>query len=152
MLTDSHTTGFDIDVWKSKMTKILVANANHYLTKALRMAYVDSRVDGNAYKHLAARSRIGARKPFATVEEMFEILQKAYGDSNHVHMAANKFCDLKMTEDFNSFWTEFQVLASELDYNKVMLIGELKYKLTPLLFWAMTGGVSRPKDIYKYAK
>ena len=103
MLTDSHTTEFDIDMWKSKMTKKLVANANHYPTKALRMAYVDSCVNGNAYKHLAARSRIGARKPFATAKEMFKILQKAYGDSNRAHMAANKFYDLKMTEDFNSF-------------------------------------------------
>ena len=48
-------------------------------------------------------------------------------------MAANKFCDLKMTEDFNNFWAEFQVLASELDYSKSMLISKLKYKLTSSL-------------------
>ena len=82
MLTDGHTTGFDIDVWESKMVKKLTANANHYLTKALRMAYIDNYVDGEAYKHLAARSRIGARMPFATAEEIFKVLQKAYGDVN----------------------------------------------------------------------
>ena len=74
MLTDGHTTGFDINVWESKMTKKLVANTNHYPTEVLRMAYVDSRMNGNAYKHLAARSRISARKPFATAEKMFEVL------------------------------------------------------------------------------
>ena len=42
------------------MTKKLAANADHYDTKALRMAYMDSCVDGNVYKHLAARSKIGA--------------------------------------------------------------------------------------------
>ena len=57
-----------------------------------------------------------------------------------------------MTKDFNSFWAEFQVLASELDHNKATLVNELKYKLTSLLFRAMTGGVSWPKDIHKYAK
>ena len=103
ILTDGHATEFDIDMWESKMTKKLVANANHYSIEALRIAYIDSRVDGNAYKHLAGRSKIGARKLFAIAEEMFEVLQKAYGDSNRAHTAANKFCNLKMTGDFNSF-------------------------------------------------
>ena len=115
------------------MVKKLTANANHYLTKTLRIAYVDSHVNGEAYKHLAARSRIGTRKPFATVEEMFKVLQKAYGDVNQKHTAMNKFQDLKMTKDFNSFWAKFQVLVSELDHNKAILISELKFKLTPLL-------------------
>ena len=56
------------------MTKKLAANTDHYNTKILCMAYVDSCVDNNTYKHLAARSRIGARKPFATAEEMFKVL------------------------------------------------------------------------------
>ena len=152
MLTDGHVTGFNIDVWESKMVKKLTANADHYPTEALRMVYVNSRVDGEAYKHLAARSRIGARKPFAIVEEMFEVLQKAYGDVNQKHTAMNKFRDLKMTKDFNSFWAEFQVLASELDHNEVTLISELKFKLTPSLSQAMASGVSQPTNIYEYAK
>ena len=152
MLTNGHVTEFDINVWESKIVKKLTANADHYPTKALRMAYINSCVDREAYKHLAARSRIGAQKPFATVEEMFEVLQKAYGDVNQKHTAMNKFQDLKMTKDFNSFWAEFQVLASELDYNEVTLISELKFKLIPSLFQAMAGGVSWPTDIHEYAK
>ena len=89
------------------MVKKLNANANHYLTKALRMAYINSRVDGEAYKHLAARLRISAQKLFAIAKKMFEILQKAYGNVNQVHTAMNKFLDLKMTKNFNSFWAEF---------------------------------------------
>ena len=57
-----------------------------------------------------------------------------------------------MTKDFNSFWAEFQVLASELDHNESTLISELKFKLTPSLFQAIASGVSRPKNIHKYAK
>ena len=91
MLTDGHTARFDIDVWKSKMVKKLTANANYYPTETLRIAYVNSRIDGEAYKHLAARSRISARKPFATVEKMFEVLQKTSGDVNQAHTAMNKF-------------------------------------------------------------
>ena len=73
------------------MVKKLTANANHYPTEALRIAYVNSCVDGEVYKHLAARSRIGAQKPFATTKKMFEVLQKAYGDVNRAHTAINKF-------------------------------------------------------------
>ena len=57
-----------------------------------------------------------------------------------------------MTKDFNSFWAEFQVLASELDHNKATLISELKFKLILLLSQAMASGVSRPTDIHEYAK
>ena len=116
------------------------------------MAYVDSRVDREAYKYLAARSKIGAQKPFAIAEEMFEVLQKVYGDVNQKHIAMNKFQDLKMTKDFNSFWAELQILASELDHNKATFINELKFKLTPSLSRAMVGGVSQPTDIHEYAK
>ena len=134
------------------MVKKLTANADYYPIEALRMTYVNSRIDREVYKHLAARSRISARKLFATVEEMFEVLQKAYEDVNWKHTAMNKFRDLKMTKDFNSFWAEFQVLASELDHNKATLISELKFKLTPLLSWAMAGSVSWLTDIHEYAK
>ena len=152
MFTDDHATGFNIDVWKSKMVKKLTANADHYPTETLRIAYVDSCIDREAYKYLAARSKIGAQKPFPIAEEMFKVLQKAYGNFNWAHTAINKFWDLKITKDFNSFWAEFQVLASELDHNEATLISELKYKLTPLLFWAMADNVSRPTDIHEYAK
>ena len=91
MLTDGHAAGFDIDVWESKMVKKLTANADQYPTEALRITYVNSRVDRKAYKHLAARSRIGTQKPFAIAEEMFEILQKAYGNINQAYTAMNKF-------------------------------------------------------------
>ena len=151
MLTNSNTVRFDINVWKSKMAKKLSTNADHYDTKALRMAYMDSRVDGDTYKHLAARSKIGAWKPFATAEEMFKVLQKAYGDVNQKHTAMNKFRNLKMTKDFNSFWTEFQVLVSELDHNKSTFITELKYKLTLSLSQAMAGGMSWLKNLHEYA-
>ena len=152
MLTDGHATRFDINVWESKMVKKLNANANHYLTEALHMAYIDSCVDREVYKYLAARLKISARKPFATAKEMFEVLQKAHGNVNWAYTAINKFWDLKMMKDFNSFWAEFQVLASELDYNEFTLISELKFKLTLSLSRAMAGGVFQPKNIHEYAK
>ena len=83
---------------------------------------------------------------------MFEVLQKTYGDVNQKHTAMNKFQDLKMTKDFNSFWAEFQVLTLELDHNKSTLIIKLKYKLTPSLSQAMASSVSQPKNFHEYAQ
>ena len=74
MLTNGHATRFDINVWESKMIKKLSANVNHYPTKALHIIYVDSHINGKAYKHLAARSKIGAWKLFTTAKKIFEVL------------------------------------------------------------------------------
>lgn len=63
-----------------------------------------------------------------------------------------KFRHLRMTKDFSSFWAEFQVLSSQLDYSESTLIDELKFKLTPTLSRAMAGGVLRPTDLYEYAE
>ena len=152
MLTDGNIIRFDINRWESKMAKKLAANADHYNIEALCMVYMDSHMDGDAYGYLTARSRISARKLFATAEKMFEVLQKTYSDVNWQHTAMNKFRDLKMTKNFNSFWAEFQVLASGLDYNKATLISELKYKLTSSLSQVIAGDISWPKDIHKYVK
>lgn len=134
------------------MIKKLTDNADYYQIKILHIAYIDSHVDRETYKHLTAKSRINAQKLFATAEEMFEVLQKTYGNINRAHTAINKFWDLKMTKDFNNFWAKFQVLASELDHNKAAFNSELKYKLTLLLFCAMAGGVSWQKNIHEYEK
>ena len=64
-------------------------------------------MDKEAYKYLAARLRISDQKPFAIAEKMFEVLQKAYDDVNQKHIAMNKFRDLKMMKDFNSFLAKF---------------------------------------------
>ena len=91
MFIDDHVIGFDIDVWESKMVKKLTANANYYPTEALRMAYIDSHVNEEAYKHLVARLRIDAQKSFVTAKEIFKVLQKVYGNVNRAHTAMNKF-------------------------------------------------------------
>lgn len=72
MLIDGHAIGFDINIWKNKVAKKLTANADYYLIKTLCMAYVNSRVDSNAYKHLAARFRVRACKPFTMAGKMLK--------------------------------------------------------------------------------
>ena len=54
------------------MAKKLTANANYYPIKTLCMDYVNSRVDSNAYKYLAAKSRVRTRKPFTMAGKMLK--------------------------------------------------------------------------------
>ena len=68
--------------------------------------------------HLEPRLRKGAMKPFLTAEEMFDQLERTYGDSNRKQTAINDFRALRQgSKDFNTFWAEFQHLAAELDHN-----------------------------------
>lgn len=87
----------DIDARLGKMRRKLEANADHFPTEQMHIAYVESRVEEDAHKHIAARSRPEARNPFTTAEEVFAVLFKAYGDTNRKHTAMNKFRDLRMT-------------------------------------------------------
>ena len=150
MLEDGHAV--DIDVWITKMVKKLTVNADHDSTELAGMTYVDGRVNGDAYLPLKARASIDAANPFATAKEMLETLRDAFGDTNRKHTAMNTFRDLRMTKDFNSFWTEFQILSSELDHNESTLVSELRHKLTPSLSRAMAGGITRPTNVNEYAE
>ena len=73
----------NFDNWLSKIRRKLSANADHYITDALRIAYVESRVDGPAGKHLAPRLRETSANQFCTADEMLEVLEKVYADPNH---------------------------------------------------------------------
>ena len=68
--------------WLAKMRSKLLANEDHMPTEILRKAYVENRVNGDAMRHIEARLRKGAAKPFETAEEMLELLERIYGDPN----------------------------------------------------------------------
>ena len=70
----------NIDHWLAKRRSKLLANEDHMPTEILRKAYVENRVNGDAMRHMEARLRKGAVKPFETAEEMLELLERIYWD------------------------------------------------------------------------
>ena len=140
----------EIDAWIGKMKRKLRANADHWPTEEMRIAYVETRVSGKAHVHIDARLRDDAIKPFLKAEEMLDVLYKAYGDPNRKQTAMTKFRSLIMTKDFNSFWADFQALATVIEYSEATLIQELRTKLTPALSQAMLG-VRKSTDLHEYA-
>jgi hypothetical protein len=67
VLTNGKDTEFED--WESRIRSKLKANADHYNTDALRIAYVESRTGGKAAKHLRPRLRVNAVNPYITAEE-----------------------------------------------------------------------------------
>lgn len=100
----------------------------------------------------SAGLREDAKKPFTTVEQMFDVLYKTNGDPNHMHIAMNRSKGLRMMKDFSSFWAKFQVFASELEHDESNLIIKPKHKLTRALFRAKPGGATRPTIMHQYAE
>lgn len=117
--------------WLSKMRNKLLANEDHYVTEALRKSYVETRVGGTASKHLAPRLRLHAAKPFETAEEMLELLETVFGDPHRRNTAMMEFRKLyQRSQDFNTFWAEFQRLVAELDFTEETLIDELRNRVS----------------------
>ena len=117
------------------------------------MDYIENRCDGAAMGHLAPRRRPDSPRPFSTGEEMFELLERVYGDPNRQHTAMNKFRALRMKDkEFSTFWAEFQRLAADLDHGDATLISELTYKLTPSLQRQLATGERQPTNLYEYAE
>src|SRR5271154_1582565 len=142
----------DLDSWLSRMRNKLLANGDHYPTDPLKIAYTESRVGGEAAKHIAPRMRVTAINRFRTAEEMFDCLTQVYGDPDRRHTAQRLYSKLYQNRrPFAEFWAEFQRLAAELDYNQTTMIDDLRFKLSPSLQNALVH-VPDPTDIYEFAR
>jgi hypothetical protein len=128
-----------IDNWAVKIRTKLSANADHYPTEALRMAYLASRVDGTANLHLQPRLRPTAVNRFETAEDMIEALDRVFGDPNKQQTAMTNLRKLYQgNKDFNEFWGEFQRLMAELDtMPKEFFLEEFRMRVSSELKRAM---------------
>ena len=115
--------------WLLQIKSKLMANVDHFSTKAQQMIYVQSCVGGNAMGHLAPCLRRNVVICFTTAQQMLECLEAVYRDPNWKKNSQNKYQNLQQGDkDFNTFWVEFQCLAANLDHNKATLIDDLVHK------------------------
>ncbi|ELR05471.1 hypothetical protein GMDG_07393 [Pseudogymnoascus destructans 20631-21] len=106
------------DDWSINIKMKLEANLDHFPTPALQMGYVQSRLGGKASSHINPRLRSTQNK-FQTVEEMFEVLDRVFSDSDRRFTAQRAYRKLFQNKDnFATFWAEFQRLTVELDMCK----------------------------------
>jgi len=126
-------TGTGEPTWKSWTTKIsdkLDANADHYPTEKLRIAYVASRLGGDADEQTYAKRRIGAPSPYLSLTELLEHLDGIYGDQDRNRKCRREYNALKQSnKPFSSFYSEFTKLSSFLGYEDRTLMDDLQDKI-----------------------
>lgn len=129
ILTDGKEPRFED--WLLRIEDKLTANADHYPTPAMRLAYVKSRCGGKASEHLVARSRSDAVNKYGDATDVLEHLKSIYQDVNRVLTAKGKFRRLYMkpTDKFQEFLSEFSYLAQESGLAETEWKEELYYRI-----------------------
>ena len=67
--------------------------------------------------HLRPRLRKDSANPFTSIEQVLEVLEKAYGQSKEAKqaIARGKFHRLRQEGSFATFWATFQSLAAYIE-------------------------------------
>ena len=122
----------EFEDWESRIRSKLKANADHYNTDALRIAYVENRTGGKAAKHLRPRLRVNAINPYITAEEMLKHLESIFQDPNREANSKREFrkLDMKKADKFQDFLTDFLYLAGEAKIPATMYKDELYQRMT----------------------
>lgn len=130
LLTDGKEPRFND--WLLLMNQKLSAKDDHFNSSQLRMAYVASRCEGKARKHIAPRMREDTPNPYTDSKDMLEHLKSIYSDPNRVTTAKHEFRQLymKTSDKFHDFHSEFLCLAAEAGVAEEDWKDELYYKLT----------------------
>ena len=114
-------TGTGEPTWESWTTKIsdkLEANADHYPTEKLRMAYVSFRLGGDADEQTYAKRRIGAPSSYLSLTDLLKHLNGIYGDQDRKRKCRREYNALKqINKPFSTFYFEFIKLFSFLNYD-----------------------------------
>jgi hypothetical protein len=121
--------------WKTEMKRKLLLNEDHYPTAAHQLAYVNSRCEGKALRHINPRMQEDATATYQTVQDVFDHLQSVFHDPNHQQVARDEYLTLKMDpkQDFGDFLAEFTYLAEESDQPADLRKRDLYRKLPALL-------------------
>jgi hypothetical protein len=121
-----------IEDWLSIIRNKLEENADWYQTSLQKKAYVRTRIEGDAIRHLFSRFKKNSIKSFLCAKEILKELKLIFDDSNKRVNFMKTFRRLKQVEsyrEFSIFWSEFQRLVSDAElYNKEILIEDLKDK------------------------
>ncbi|SLM35316.1 hypothetical protein NFIA_101300 [Lasallia pustulata] len=82
------------EVWETKIWDKLEVNADYYPTALSQIAYVASRVEGDAAEHIHGRHRDRAAKPYTSVNKLLEHLAGIYEDQDVKLTAQNAYKNL----------------------------------------------------------
>ncbi len=145
-----------IDDWLSIMRNKLEENANWFFTDVQQKTYVRIRIDDDAMKHLISRFFKDLIKLYIISKEIFDDLYQIFDDLNRRINALKTYKRLKQIEsfkNFNTFWIEFQRLASDSElYNQKALLEDLKNKMSHELQKVFVIESYKATDLHEFVK
>jgi hypothetical protein len=146
----------NIEDWLSTMKNKLKENADWFSIETSKKAYVRTRIDEDAMKHLASRFKKDSIKSFMTIEKIFDDLNRVFDDFNKKINALKAYKRLKQIETnkkFHTFWTEFQRLVNDSKiYDEIILLKNLKDKMFWDLQRTLTSDIYKAIDLYEFAR
>ncbi len=112
------------------MNDKLQANADHFGNENTCIAYVVSRLGGDAAEHTFARRRHDASHSYTSTDELFEHLEGIYGELDRNRKCRREYNALRQTDKpFNVFYSDFMKLSSYLGYDDRTLMDDLQNKI-----------------------
>jgi hypothetical protein len=118
------------ETWNIKIADKLDANANHYPTEKIRIAYVVSRLEGDADQQTYAKRRVDAPSSYQSLSELLKHLKEIYGDQDLIRKCRREYVALKqLNKLFSSFYSEFTRIFSFLNYDDVTLMNDIQDKI-----------------------
>jgi hypothetical protein len=141
-----------LSVMRNKMKD----NANWFFTDVQQKAYVRIRIGDDVMKHLISRFFKNSIKSYIISKEIFDDLYQIFDDSNRRTNALKTYRRLKQIEsfkNFNTFWVEFQRLASDSElYNQEALLEDLKNKMSYELQKVLAIESYKATDLHEFVK
>ncbi len=118
------------ETWNIKIADKLDVNANHYPTEKIRIAYVISRLEGDADQQIYAKRRVDAFSFYQSLSELLKHLKEIYEDQNLIRKCRREYVALKqLNKLFSSFYSEFTRIFSFLNYDDVILMDDIQNKI-----------------------
>jgi hypothetical protein len=140
----------------SVMRNKLEENANWFSTDVQQKTYVRIKIDDEVMKHLISRFFKNSIKSYIIAKKIFDDLYQIFDDSNRRTNALKTYKRLKQIESFktfNTFWVEFQRLASDSElYNQEALLEDLKNKMSYELQKVLAIESYKATDLHEFVK
>ncbi len=112
------------------MNDKLQANVDHFDNENICIAYVISRLEGDAAEHTFVQRRHDASHSYISTYELFEHLKEIYDELNRNRKCRREYNALRQTDKFfNIFYFDFMKLFSYLDYDDHTLMNDLQNKI-----------------------
>lgn len=119
--------------WYGKVKDKLSINAEFFPNEQVKLAYVFSRLAGQAAKVTLVR-RNSDINPYTTVGEVLKELADMFDDPDKEENVRRDYKDLiQGSTKFSEFYAQFQQLSSYLGYHEKQLIADLKDRISPRL-------------------